>query len=485
MGPDGSTTGGPRGVAADFAWQPAHVLADLVRAGTVSAGEVVETFLARVDRLDGDVHAFITIAMEQARATARDIHCPPARGNGDLCGVPFSVKDNVLTAGVRTTLGSLLFRAYTPSAGAPAVDRLTACGAILLGKANVPEFSAYGRTVNRLGPECRNPWDLARTAGGSSGGSAAAVAAGLVPLSIGTDDGGSVRLPAALNGVFGFVPTPGIVSMDGVVVPAAVSGIGPLARDVRDAAIAVDLMDGAGGRGLAATLDLGVAGLQVAWMGSHATLPVTDPRVVETSRRAAHALAEAGAHVDDLDVPLVPSTGCALVPDDGSGRHGGMHIHELEEFAAVTAAPDWATQLAPYTNMDALQRGFGQPSDASEAEDRRRAVIGQLLELFDTYDLVCTPTIDQIAPEPHDEWGYPYGPLDVSTADARAAYTKYTLRANLAGCPAASVPSGFVDGMPTGLHIIGRPGADALVLRASRALELRRSWSPHRPAMAQ
>jgi aspartyl-tRNA(Asn)/glutamyl-tRNA(Gln) amidotransferase subunit A len=271
--------------------------------------------------------------------------------------------------------------------------------------------------------------------------------------------------------------------MDGTVVIAAVSAVGPITRDVRDAALFMDLMagnsrsDGA----LTGALDAGIANLRVAWVHDHVNLPITDERVVDTARAAAFALTELGAEVDEPGVVLVDSFQVATAPPDGS-RYGGTYVHELSGFAAVAGAdPQWRTRLSPYINPDLVAGSLPLPQDPSGARRRRDQVVGQLTELLESYDLVVTPTIDQVAPSIPDGWDYPYGPAGCPPDHSRRAYTKYTLRVSLAGCPAASVPSGFVDGMPVGAQIIGRRGDDALVLRASRALERHRPWNERHP----
>jgi aspartyl-tRNA(Asn)/glutamyl-tRNA(Gln) amidotransferase subunit A len=245
----------------------------------------------------------------------------------------------------------------------------------------------------------------------------------------------------------------------------------------------MDLMAGTTGTDGALTggLDGGVTNLRVAWIHDHVNLPVMDEGVVETARAAAFALTEAGAEVDEPGVILLDSYQVATAPPDGS-RYGGTHVHELNEFAAVAAAdPEWRTGLSPYINGDMVAGAFPQPQDPSGARRRREQVVGQLTELLETYDLVVTPTIDQVAPPIPEGWDYPYGPVGCSPDHSRRAYTKYTLRVSLTGCPAASVRSGFVDGMPVGAQIIGRRGDDAIVLRASRALERHRPWNAHHP----
>src|SRR5262245_39115739 len=218
-------------VATQLRWTPAHQIAEMIRLGEVSASEAMAGCLHRIEMLEPLLHSFITVSADHALKCAREIDAIlPAERTGALLGVAFSAKDNVFTKDVRTTMASKLFETYQPKQDATVIERLALAGGVLVGKANLPEFSMWGRTRSLVAPECRNPWDVRRTSGGSSGGSGSAVAAGLVPISIGTDDGGSIRLPAALNGVFGLYPSPRQVPMERIVIGGRVSAAGPLTR---------------------------------------------------------------------------------------------------------------------------------------------------------------------------------------------------------------------------------------------------------------
>ena len=260
-------------------WMPGHRIGELVRRGDLSASDVTENFLRCTLALEPQIHSFITVAAECARSRAAEIDAMPlADRQGTLLGVPYSAKDNIFTKSVRTTMASKLFEAYQPTEDATLIARLAGAGGVLLGKANLPEFSMWGRSGNLVSEECRNPWDVRRTCGGSSGGSGAAVAAGLVPISIGTDDGGSIRLPAALNGVFGLLPSPGRVPMEGVVIGGAISAGGPLTRDVRDAALFLEVMNP--DEDFTSRLDSGIAGIRMAWAAEVDGVSPNDVRVV-------------------------------------------------------------------------------------------------------------------------------------------------------------------------------------------------------------
>jgi Asp-tRNA(Asn)/Glu-tRNA(Gln) amidotransferase A subunit family amidase len=468
-------------------WTPAWRLAELIASGEVSAREVCAAFLERIGRLDAQVNSFVTVLGEQAMATATALDDAYARGErdgGSLRGIPFSAKDNLFTAGVRTTLGSKLFETMVPTTDAGSVRRLRDAGAVLLGKANLPEFSSWRRSRNVLFGETVNPWDHTRSAGASSGGSGAAVGAGLVPISIGTDDGGSIRLPAALCGVYGLFPSPGRVPLDNTVVLGSVSQAGPLCRDVRDAATFLDAMSSDDGAvSLVDELERGIAGARIAWVDEAEGDVVRDRRVADSARAAAEALSQAGAHVDAPNTAWVNAMGAVPpVTPDTSAQFPGRRIYDLPEFHRAIAQPGWEQLLSPYWSPQRLLPG--SPPDADTLERiaaSRRAVVGQFDELFAAHDLICTPTIDSLPAPAWDAWTVGYGPPGAGDAEVIAAYVKYTLRVNVAGCVAASVPTGFVDGLPVGLQIIGRPGDEATVLRASRALEQLRPWADARP----
>lgn len=473
----------------EIEWMPAWRLAELVAARRLSARELCSTFLGRIDRYDGRIHSFVTVTADRslAEADAVDEDPAPSERHGLFRGVPYSAKDNLCSRGIRTTCGSRLLETFVPEADAGSVSRMGAHGAILVGKANLPEFSSWRRSRNLVVGETLNPWDARRSSGASSGGSAAAVAAGLVPISIGTDDGGSIRLPAALCGVYGFLPSPGIVPLDGSIVIGSVSQAGPICRHVRDAAVFLDAMRSGSPRspedGFVARLDAGISGARAAWLAEHEGDEVRDRRVVDLAHTAALSLVEAGADVAEPEVAWVSTMG-AMGPlsEESSARLPGLRPFDVPEFCSATQDPGWTDLLSPYLSAARL---LPAPPLTAEAlafhEASRRSVVGQMRELLSVYDLVLTPTIDALAAPAVAEWDPGYGRPGDPEAATIAAYVKYTLRVNIAGCPAASVPCGFVDGLPVGLQIVGRPGADSLVLRASRALEGIRPWVAFKP----
>lgn len=465
-------------------WSSGYEIAANIRGGTLTASEVVESFLDRADAVEPLIHSFITIAADHARDRAEKIdHLPSAERRGGLIGVPFSAKDNILTAGVRTTMASRLLETFQPANDAAVVENLNAAGGVLLGKANLPEFSMWARSGNLVAQECRNPWDVRRTSGGSSGGSGAGVAAGLVPMSIGTDDGGSIRLPAALNGVLGLMPSPGRVPLDGVVIGGAVSAAGPLTRNVRDAALFLDAM--MPNKEFDCGLDAGIKDLRMAWISDVEGIAINDLRVVDCARAGALVLAQvAGAAVEEPRTALIDSMGSAPVsPFAEWPTYGGLRPWHLPEIQRIVAEPGWEQLLAPNARAGGVSGVEAMPFDET-AEQRRRRVVEQMGALLTRWEVLLTPTIDQIAPIVPKEWIYPYAAPEAGAGESVRQYVKYTMRANLAGCCAVSIPCGFVDGMPVGLQAIGRPGAELTLLRVARALEQALPWAHAHPVLS-
>src|SRR5262245_39858475 len=285
-------------------WTPAWRLREMLVAREISPMELMRHTIERIERLEPTLHSMITVAADQAVDARRAAEDSIMRGEavGPLHGIPLSVKDLVATKGIRTTFGSRLYEDYVPDVDAAVCERAQAAGAIIVGKTNTPEFGLYGRAINLVADEAVNPWDTARVAGGSSGGSGVAVAAGLGPVSIGTDGGGSIRIPSSFNGIFGLLPSRGLVPHYPDLSWSPNSGIGPMTRDVRDAAVLLGVIAGHDRRDplsvqrdvpdYAAALDDGVDGMRFAWSPDFGFIDPVDPRVVETVARAAPVFEE-------------------------------------------------------------------------------------------------------------------------------------------------------------------------------------------------
>src|ERR671930_835118 len=300
-------------------WLPATELAALIRSTTVSPVEIVDAVLARIEKINPKLNAFGTVTAEAARREAKAAERAVMRKGaklGPLHGVPFSVKDLVVTKGVRTTFGTPLYRDNVPTEDAPMVERLKRAGAILLGKTNTPTFGWIGATHNLLFGPTRNPWDLERTPGGSSGGASAAAAAGLGPLHIGTDGGGSIRIPASFAGIFGLKPSYGRIPAYPPSGAWSLSHIGPMTRTVADAALMLKVCAGPDERdpySLPAervdylkALKGSLKGLRVAYSEDLGFADAVDPEVRAVSAKAAAAFRELGCRVETIN-PRWPS----------------------------------------------------------------------------------------------------------------------------------------------------------------------------------
>ncbi len=461
-------------------WMSATELAQLIRRKKVSPVDVVDAVLARIEAVNPALNAFVTLAADEARRRARVAEQALARRSarlGPLHGIPFSVKDLVITRGVRTTFGTPLYRDNVPDETAPIVERLEAAGGIMLGKTNTPTFGWIGATHNLLFGVTRNPWNRDRTPGGSSGGASAAAAAGLGPLHVGTDGGGSIRIPASCAGIFGHKPSYGRIPTYPVSGAWSLSHVGPMTRTVADAALMMNICAGPDERDqyslpaervdYVKALGGSLRGLRVAWTDDLGFAEVVDPEVVAVCARAVRAVGRLGCRVDTVK-PGWPS------PKDAWERIfcGGI-----------------AARLAPYLpeRRDQIDPGLlaiveralkDPPGRYVQAWFDRLAWWQHPRAFFEKFDLLLTPTI---ACPP-----FPVG-LDNPTEIAGRAVAPYgwipfTFPFNLTGQPAASVPAGFTrDGLPVGLQIVGRRFDDVGVLRAAAAFERARPWAGKRP----
>ena len=466
---------------ARLAWLPATELVALIKRKKVSPVEVVDGVLDRIRTINPRLNAFVTLTEESARREAKVAErALMKRGArlGPLHGVPFSVKDLVITRGVRTTFGTPLYRDNVPTEDAPIVERMKGAGGIMLGKTNTPTFGWIGATHNLVFGITRNPWNLERTPGGSSGGASAAAAAGLGPLHIGTDGGGSIRIPASCAGVFGHKPSYGRIPTYPVSGAWSLSHIGPLTRTVADAALMLTVCAGPDERDqyslpgprvdYVKALRGSLKGLRVAYTDDLGFADAVDGEVRASCAKGARAFRELGCRVEEIQ-PGWPS------PREAWGEIfcGGI-----------------ATRMAPYVDRRSdIEPGLyriietslkNPPTKYVQAWFDRLAWWQHPRALFETYDLLLTPTI---ACPP-----FPVGldnPTEIAGKPVAAyAWIPFTYPFNMTGQPASSVPCGFTkDGLPIGLQIVGRRFDDATVLRASAAFELARPWAQHRPVL--
>jgi len=468
----------------DLAFAPAHRLAKLIARKELSPVELTELFLRRIERANPRLNAYITIAADQALAFARTAEQAVADGEplGPLHGVPISIKDLEMTAGIRTTFGSLIFQGHVPDSDTGVVERIRGSGAVIMGKTNTPEFGVSGTTENRLGDACRNPWDTSRTTGGSSGGAGAALAAGLCPVATGSDAGGSIRIPSSFCGVYGIKPTLGRVPRFGGVArssPNPVSQPGPMARTVKDAAILLQLLAGPDERDVItlreeppdylADLDAGVRGLKIAWSPDLGFATV-DPEVAETTTAAAGLFEEMGATVEETDIRLDdPFTNVIPIRlADAYAAYGHFYEERREDLSDVV-----------------LER-LGLGKDVSGADYARALRYLELMQrqvalLMEEYDLLLTPTMAVSA--------FPIGQRPSTIAGREVfpdwAFNPFNQVFNMTRQPAANVPCGFTsESLPVGLHVVGRLRDEATVLRASAAFEKVSPWADTHPPVA-
>jgi Asp-tRNA(Asn)/Glu-tRNA(Gln) amidotransferase A subunit family amidase len=473
----------------DPCFLPAVELAARIRAGEVSPVEVVDALAERIERLNPKLNAYVALDLEGAREDAQRKHearqrCPDG-DLGPLHGVPVAIKDDLEVKGLPFTCGSRLREKEVGRSDDLTVARLRQAGAIILGKTNEPEFGHKGTTDNALFGRTLSPWGRGRTAGGSSGGSAAAVAAGLAYLALGTDVGGSVRIPASCCGIVGLKPSLGRAPR----VPAYNAFvtqwfIGPLARTVADAALALRVVAGPDDRdpfSLPALDETGLAlqgnldGLRLLFCARPTGAPA-EPQVVQTAEQAVLLLEGRGAKVIVRKGPLPPAPRDALVTIfravslSDAGIKDEANFKEKRDLLSDT----FAAFIEPGLKLTL--------DDYLMAQSRVTAFLEQSApEYWKDCDVLATPTL---AVPPFDA-SLPLGPDRVLGAkvDPQLGWA-FTWPFNLTGQPAVSIPCGWTeDGLPLGLQLVGRRGADALVLRVAAAIEAEAPWSGRRPAV--
>ena len=467
----------------DLCFTPAVELAGLIRRRALSPVEVARAVLERIERGNGRLGAYVLVHAERVLAHARRAEGEVMAGSplGPLHGLPISIKDNQWTAGDRTTFGSRLLAEFVPSEDAPSVARLRAAGSLFVGRTNLPEFAWRGSTDNRLFGESRNPWDETRTPGGSTGGGATAVAAGMGPLALGSDGAGSIRIPASFCGLVGLKPTFGRVPM----YPAAgghelVAHVSPLARTVRDVALMMNVIARPDHRDPFTLPDDGVdyldacerplegTSLRIAWSTDLGFAPV-EPETREICAAAARAFADVGVKMEEA-TPDLGDPSWILRTLYGGAQAGAHAARPPQDKAQMDP------ELVAYADASA---GLTMV-EYFKALTARQAMVDTLRRFFERYDLLLTPTLCLPA--------FPLGTVGPSEVAGRAVtHLGWTLcyPFNYSGQPAISVPAGWTaSGLPVGLQIIGRRLEDALVLRAAATFEALRPWSARRPSEA-
>jgi aspartyl-tRNA(Asn)/glutamyl-tRNA(Gln) amidotransferase subunit A len=466
--------------ASELCYTSLRGLATLLQRQEVSPVEATQAVVDRVEKFDSQLNCFITLlrdqALTQAHAAEQEIRAGHYRG--PLHGIPIAVKDLFYTAGIQTTAGSKILHDFKPAYDATVITRLCDAGAILIGKLNMHEFAHGATSASSLIGACNNPWDMLRIPGGSSGGSAAAVAAGLCFGSLGSDTGGSIRIPAALCGIVGLKPTYGRVSRYGAFpLSWSLDHVGPMTRTVTDAALMLQVIAGHDRHdpttrtavvpdySAALTRDIEGARLGIP-QGFY--FEQLDAEVRDSIRAAIQTLERAGAQVEEISLPLSKYAAAA-------GRIISLtESAEIHEQFLKTRFADYSPDVRAGLLLGQLILG----KQYLKAQRVRSLIRQEMSAALRRVDALVTPTV----PIPAPRTGQTTVDINQETVDITWAMSRLTRPANLAGFPAISVPCGFTQGgLPIGLQFIGRPFAEATVLQLAYAYEQETTWHQRQP----
>jgi aspartyl-tRNA(Asn)/glutamyl-tRNA(Gln) amidotransferase subunit A len=456
--------------------------ADLLQSGEISPVDLINAHLERIEATDDRLNSFITLLAEESLKAAQDAERSIGSGDylGPLHGIPIGLKDLYYTKGVRTTIGSKILRDFVPDNDAAVTESFKKAGAIIIGKLQMHEFALGPTSINPHDGPAHNPWDVERVTGGSSGGSGSSVAAGQVMGALGSDTGGSVRIPAALCGIVGLKPTFGRVSRYGVYpLSWSLDTVGPMTRTVRDTALVLNTIAGYDYRDPWSVdtpvedythgIENGVEGLRIGIPNEY-FFDLIDAEVSRAFDQASRVLEELGAHVERVSIPILERSlaisGSIMMPEAAA-----VHIDHLRN-----RADDIGNDV-----RDRLETGALTPAtDYIVAQQARRLFNRELAEVMTDFDLLLTPTVALGAPCIDQ----PSVTIEGSTLPAVAVLARLTRPFNISGIPTVTVPSGFTeDGMPIGLQIAGRAFDEATVLRAAYAYEQATDWHSRRPTL--
>ena len=462
-------------------------LAAAIRGRELSPVEITAHYLDRIERLNADVGAFYTVTAELARDQAGEAEKAVARASDPadlppLTGVPIPIKDLNMVAGVRQTLGSLVYEDFVPGQSDHVSAALRAAGAVMPGKTATPEFGLPCYTETAIGPPARTPWDLSRSAGGSSGGAGAAVAAGLAPAAQGSDGGGSIRIPASVCGLFGIKPTRGRISHAPLVPDiAGLSTDGPLARTVADAALLLDVMTGNRPGDMytlpplpAGETFLGYARREPGRLRIGRTLrhPVgggeVHPDCVAAYEEASALLVNLGHEVEDIEPPFGPD----VVP-----------LFETLWYAMATLTPVAAADEERLLPLTRYLRERGRATSAADlifAQAYLQFIVRQAWKTLNEFDAVLTPTLAS----PPAPVGYFEDAEPPENFERQKRFTPYAAVCNVTGQPSVSLPLHWTaDGLPVGVMLAGRMGAEATLISLSAQIEAAKPWKDRHPSL--
>ena len=462
----------------ELTWKSALQLRDMIRAKEISPVEVVTASLERLRETEPKINAFLDITEDQAMDAAKVAEAAVTAGDelGPLHGLPVSVKDLIAAKGAKLTFGSRAMADNVSDIDAPSVERVRAAGGAIIGKTTTSEFGCKAVGDSPLTGITRNPWNLEKTPGGSSCGAAASIAAGVSPFGLGTDGGGSVRIPSSLTGLFGIKAHFGRVPVFPVSATPTLAHVGPLARTVRDGALLLQTIAGYDARDAGAVAaevpdflaacDQSPKGLRIAWSPTLG-YGEPDPEVLATVAAAVEVFEDLGCQVTEVE----------KVFDDPVD----LIMSEFFAGAGTRLRPvlESSRELLDPTVAHMLDGALGQ--DMGEYYDKvfqRYDLRNTVYEFFRDYDLLLTPTLPVTAFDAGEDYAPGRG-----TAENVIGWITYTYPFNLTGLPAASVPCGFVDDLPVGLQIVGRHLGEADIFRAAAAFEEARPWSDRKPPL--
>ncbi len=475
----------------------AHEARKLMDSRSLSSHELTQAALSRIEAVDGDVRAFLTVTKAEALADAdrADAMRKAGQALSPLAGIPIALKDNMCTQGTRTTAGSKILHNFIPPYDATVVKRLKTAGAVLIGKTNLDEFAMGSSTENSGYHTTRNPWDTSRVPGGSSGGSAAAVAAGEVPLALGSDTGGSIRQPAALCGVVGMKPTYGRVSRSGLIAYASsLDQIGPFGRDVEDCAMLLQAVSGHDPLDSTSTntevpdfigaCGKSISGLRIGVPKEYFTQGVSAP-VDAAVRLAIDKLAQLGAIVEECSLPnteyalaayyIIAPAECSSNLARFDGVKYGLRTKELAGHIGLTEKSrdeGFGTEVKQRIMIGTYTLSSGYYDAYYKRAQQVRTLIRRDFDrAFESFDAIVTPT----SPVTAFRIGEKADPLEMKLADV------CTIPVNMAGLPGISVPCGFEDGLPVGLQIIGNAFKETTLFALAYAYEQANDWHKRRP----
>ncbi len=468
-------------------------LANMIKKQEITAQEITEIMIERIEKYNPIVNAYCTTTFEFARQSAKSTDDKIKKGEklGIIEGVPTSIKDLTDTAGIRTTMGSKIFEHNIPVQDDLIVKRLKNAGMVMLGKTNTPEFGHKGTTDNLIFGETKNPWNLTRTTGGSSGGAGAATALGLCFLAQGSDGGGSIRTPSSFCGLYGIKPSFGRIPQTSMLTMGNFGTLtqkGPLVRYVRDAALMLDVMVGADdidryslpnpepGFSFLKGLDEKLGKLKIGYsMDLGGYVKAIDPEVENTALDSVHKFEKLGWTVEKADVEI----------KNASRVHGIIWISGLSQYLSSIGPSDWEdklNQLDPYLKRMVGYMSNVNPQLMTWAQVEREIIYKEVCRHFKKFDIFICPTVAVPAFELGKNTVDEINNIDVS--DNNVAWMPYTAIFNLTGHPAASIPCGWTkDGLPIGMMIVGKRHQDLTVLQVSQEFENISPWQDKRPSL--